>query len=585
MLADERQGRQRRFDTVLVLGGAGLVGVQVCRQITEKFMPRQVVVASLLQHEAEEAVHSLAREHPATEFTAAWGNLFVPESLAYLPPWEIGADPQHRATVLDHIYAPIDECYAENHMVRIIMAHRPDVIVDCVNTATGISYQNVTAGAHKVRGRIPNDGLNTPEGIADVETLLMSQANPQLVRHVLFLYRATHAVGTEFYIKVGTTGTGGMGLNIPYTHGEDKPSPVLMAKTAVGFAHSGLLFLMARTPDAPIVKEVKPAAMIGYRAVSFRSVNQKGREFRLFTPRREVLSGEGEGVGLRLATMEKQEAYEDLGPLHTTVVDTGENGLFTRGEFAAITALGQMEVVTPEEVAHAVVLEIAGANSGKDIVSALDGAVLGPTYRAGLMRQVALKDLAELEQQKDDHSVALGLLGPPELSKLLFEVHILCRTFGFKKSHVLYPEDENGRFRTPDEMAGLVSRFLETEQGGKIVRMATSVGVPVLLADGRTLLRGPRLNIPQAHGNETEFPLDDPKQLDLWAKKGWIDLRPSNMQTWLDRFRAMRRGRDQVFAEGTAAVDIKTYIGGDTFEIGNAVAWIFNNELEGFRLK
>ena len=27
--------------------------------------------------------------------------------------------------------------------------------------------------------------------------------------------------GTKAYVKVGTSGTGGMGLNIPYTHSEE----------------------------------------------------------------------------------------------------------------------------------------------------------------------------------------------------------------------------------------------------------------------------------------------------------------------------------------------------------------------------
>ena len=54
----------------------------------------------------------------------------------------------------------------------------------------------------------------------------------------------------QIYVKVGTTGTGGMGINIPYTHSEDKPSLTLLAKSAIGFAHTGLLFLLARTPGS-----------------------------------------------------------------------------------------------------------------------------------------------------------------------------------------------------------------------------------------------------------------------------------------------------------------------------------------------
>ena len=47
-------------------------------------------------------------------------------------------------------------------------------------------------------------------------------------------------------------------LNIPYTHGEDKPSPQLLNKTAVAFAQTGMLFLMGRTPGGPIINRWWP---------------------------------------------------------------------------------------------------------------------------------------------------------------------------------------------------------------------------------------------------------------------------------------------------------------------------------------
>ena len=63
--------------------------------------------------------------------------------------------------------------------------------------------------------------------------------------------------GTGAYIKIGTSGTGGMGLNIPYTHSEEKPSRVLLSKSALAGAQTLLLFLMARTPGGPITQEIK----------------------------------------------------------------------------------------------------------------------------------------------------------------------------------------------------------------------------------------------------------------------------------------------------------------------------------------
>ena len=58
-----------------------------------------------------------------------------------------------------------------------------------------------------------------------------------------------------------------------------------------------------------------------------------------------------------------------------------------------------MEFVTPEEIAQYLIFEIEGGNTGHDIINALDNAVLGPSYRAGMMRHWAMEWMSELEEQ------------------------------------------------------------------------------------------------------------------------------------------------------------------------------------------
>ena len=53
--------------TVLVLGGWGLVGSAVCRKLME-FNPARIIVTSLKQHEAEEAVKELFSLYPDSLF-------------------------------------------------------------------------------------------------------------------------------------------------------------------------------------------------------------------------------------------------------------------------------------------------------------------------------------------------------------------------------------------------------------------------------------------------------------------------------------------------------------------------------------
>jgi hypothetical protein len=251
-------------------------------------------------------------------------------------------------------------------------------------------------------------------------------------------------------------------------------------------------------------------------------------------------------------------------------VDTGENGFFARGEFETITHLNQMEFVTPEEIAHQAVLEIKGSNTGYDLIAAIDSSVMTPSYRAGVLRQTALDKLARIEEETNTSSVALGQLGPPELSKLLYEAHLLKLNY-----QTLQAVSE-----TPvSEISETLYQFILDED---LLRTTiTSIGVPILVPDGRTVLRGPRMNIPESIYHEIDC---DEEKVDVWARKGWIDLRPSNFVAWQDRFRRMRRSQNLLHTRGSSSITMKTYLP-DKIEIGMVVAWIFNNEEKGYRIK
>jgi hypothetical protein len=170
--------------------------------------------------------------------------------------------------------------------------------------------------------------------------------------------------------------------------------------------------------------------------------------------------------------------------------------------------------------------------------------------------------------------VALGRLGPPELSKLLFEAQLFKAVFGTLEAAA-----------APGEGADAVAARLEAALGTSgVARTAPSIGIPVLLADGQRVLRGPRINVPEVLGHGTRVPVAGPATVDAWASKGWIDLRPSNIACWQARFRKMLAARAVLRDAGSAAASIHTY-SADTFEIGEVVAWIFNNELGGYRIK
>jgi hypothetical protein len=556
--------------TFMILGGAGLVGFQVAHRIATDLRPDRIVIVSLYEEGTEQAVADLRALFPLgeTEFVGEWGDIFAREEFARRSRRDLLEDEDAREGIFDDLLGPIDEAFERSRLAHLIDRYRPDVIIDAINTATAISYQDVYTTSKLAKrsvDRLQADRSTSSKVVAhDVESLILSQAVPQLIRHVMILDRAMRRARTRLYLKVGTTGTGGMGLNIPYTHSEDRPSAQLMTKASVAFAHSGLLFLMARTAGGPIVKEVKPAAMVGYADIDHRTILERGEAVKLYESRTEPLGGH---LDVRMDPI----AF-DAGPdLQLPVVGTGENGVFTKGEFEAITALRQMEFVTAEEVAEVCLGEITGSNTGRDVIGAMDASVVDPSYRAGVLRDDALVRLQALEEKTDTHSVALGQLGPPELSKLLWEAELLKLTYGTLPAVLA---------ATGAEIATATTRLLEERPG--LRDTITSLGLPILTMGGDALVRGPRIRIPETAG-ETVIPVS-PEAIERWAAKGWVDLRPVNFALWQRRFQTMRESRSGRAQRGSAGV-VPEAVASDDITIGSVVSWVLINELGSFRTK
>jgi len=569
-------------ETFLVLGGGGMIGAQVVQQIARQLSPRRVIVASLYQQEVRASVSRFAREFPSVHFVGFWGDVFLRaewnphDRRRQMTRARLLDSPERRAALYDDLFGDFEAAYDRSQLAQLVREHKPDVIVDSINTATAISYQDVYTASVVASNQF--DALAAQLASANgagadaateaaqraMEILLISQSVPQLIRHVLVMHRAMSEAGTRLYLKVGTTGTGGMGLNIPYTHSEDKPSAKLMTKTAIAFAHTGLMFLMARTYGGPVVKEVKPGAMVGYNDITRRTIRERGQPVMVF-------EGQAEPLGETLTLHHPDDRYTCLGKLQMVVVDTGENGLFTKGEFEAITHLRQMEFITPEEIARQVVLEIKGSNTGYDVIAAIDSAVMNPTYRAGYLRHFALEEITRLERETDTHSVALGQLGPPELGKLLWEAHLLKLKFGTLSAVLERPAD-----------ALAAETYALVRADANLRQTIVSVGLPIFTPDGQALIRGPSIRIPEVPGKNS-VPLT-PENVEQWAAKGWVDLRPRNIELWRERFSRMQREAQALRGRGSAAVTREAYLS-DDISIGAVVGWILNNEMGAYRIK
>jgi len=541
---------------------------------------RHVFVVGLRRSEVEETLSLFSKNprpkrHPvlgeyllAGKVAGFWGDIFLSIKMKDVSRREINEDESVRMTVIEDLLGLVRgrKRKRQNFLRALLKYLKPDVVVDTVNTATAIAYRDVFQNAGEIYRKLKEDESVSVEDLRfAVENLLLSLNIPILLTHVMNLQQGLKEAGTKIYLKVGTTGTGGMGWNIPYTHGEDKPSKKLLDKSAIAGASTMLFVLMNRDDTPTVVKEIKPGAMIGWKRIG------KGQI-------RDITLREPAKVSLSLGEIPEVRTEDTGVALETAYIDTGENGLFSLEEFRAITSLDQMEMVTPEDIAEIVFLEIEGKSTGRDVVGAVEGAILGPSYRGGFMREDAIALLEKYEKDSPMPSVAFEILGPPRLSKLLFEAHILRKAFGtFTKLSEASAE----------EISEAMWKVLTEDP--QLMRYITSVGIGILSPDGN-LYYTENLKVPKP---PVEIPSEE--DIDVWAHKGWVDTRTENARRW--KFRAMiyldelhRKQRGLKRLEGSSAYD-RIGIGRRSLRVddkivpGDIVRWIFIHEDKGRRTR
>jgi len=162
--------------------------------------------------------------------------------------------------------------------------------------------------------------------------------------------------------------------------------------------------------------------------------------------------------------------------------------------------------------------------------------------------------------------VAYEMLGPPRLTKLLFESY-LCS--------LLRPSVRALGNSRSQELASEAHALVERDRG--LRSHILSVGIPILAPDGEHLYRG----------SVTVVPGDgaDPREA---APRGWVDLRPAQFATWIKRAREMvdqaeRRGSRA--AESGSDIDWTALAADDPIEPARFATWVFRYEDRGERIK
>ncbi len=492
---------------VILILGAGQVG-EACALKSIKSNPKQIILHTLTEAEAIYVLKNVKKhlEGHNIDIQISWGDALVTKDLMHLNREELH-EPKNRKKLIKYYYSYLsDSLIKQSSLYYLIKKWKPDYIFDGINTATVVGYQD---DPYSLPRRILNNQSNQNWNDS-TENLLVANVVPNLIRFTQALKKSLIDFKVKCYIKVSTTGLGGMGDNLFYTHGDvNEPgmsSGILGKVAAAGIIHQ-LFWSLSHTPGINI-KVVVPAALVGWQGIDFGKFRSHGKNIPFVdsTLKNKLVIGEK-------FSPNKCKVVSPF--MEMPYVDSGENCAYSLGEMTAITALGQMECVTREEVAQACV-ETAVGSTRHDLLTAMDLVSLGPSHLGGVNRGVILKQLAALESKKSTPSIATNNLGPT-VSKHLFELFLMLTCS--KKSLTVFTKTQTNVLREK------INKYLKDIQ--QVRAQIVSLGLPIIFNDGDVTI-GEYFYVP----NPKENNIITSKNVDLWAGSGWVDLRDKNIKHW-----------------------------------------------------
>lgn len=432
---------------ILVLGGCGLVGMNVVLLLQKKGF-KNISIVSLNDKAAQTRIRNLKNN---TGIKVYLGNILLCNKISGFTLKQLLVNKNKTNHLLKYLSKSLKESYSDSFVVKIIESSKADVIIDCVNTATITAYisKNKTAGLYFDK--------------IDLGLKLLFK----YYQHLNCLFSSKENTVKE-YIKIGTSGIGGMGFDIPFTHGEEKPSNQLLMKIAIAGAQTMLLFALKNTKNFPIIKEIKPATAIF-------DTEPKETKLRDITNRELQITNIG-GLNKKDILIADNRIQPDI------YMDGGESGYYSLDEFRVLTNPTQMGLVSSQTVAKIVYDEMMGF-SNRDVLTGIHKYCIRGSNSSTLRNNI----FKQLNKRANKIIISKNL-GPAKISKLILESYLYLKLFNSKSELI-----KSGK-------QALIDYIINNIRGSvEISRNLSLMGMPIILEDKKVVLFG-KIIVPPEYG-------------------------------------------------------------------------------------
>lgn len=259
------------------------------------------------------------------------------------------------------------------------------IVVDKQNKLNHKNNQKIDIFSKKIHSYLLNAKPSLIVNAVNIATIITSHDHnnfDRLIRFYFDLYQTiTQLPDNTTYIQVGTTGSGGLGIDIPFTHGERQSGSPILYKAAAAGAVSMLLVLMSRSlNESKKIIEVKP--------------------------------------GLSIFDKNIKSKHEDN--LSIVTLNGGESGQYTYNEVALLTTY--MGFTTVQSISNKILATLGKQRlkskySSNNIIESINKSIIAETSRDRIQKRLILNRMLSL--QHGNYLIASGNLGPPAITKQL----------------------------------------------------------------------------------------------------------------------------------------------------------------------
>ncbi len=534
--------------TVLVLG-VGQIGKAITKRILEH-KPERIILHNLTKSESDYCCEYFAKCCKDVELIPSWGDIFLPSKFNKFASMQ--EQLENKDELLKFFYSDLGpEVLKKSTLYKLVQKWRPTLIIDAINSGTVLgNHYKPELILSKVSTSAEID-LNTSAEI------LLNDFVPKAINFVYALKLVMEDFGVDKYLKVSTTGLGGMGMNMPYTHGDTPRSSLsfaLMGKiSAAGVLHQ-LLWNLSHTTHLNISLLI-PSTFVGYDCTKFEPIETDVGLIKKIKQPKKLQLREGETLTYSSGTSDEY--------LEFPVVRAGENHVYSLYELSALTSLGQMEAITKEEVANAAMEDICG-KSRKNLLNYMDAGMLCPTFAGKAMVEKIKAEIRTLMAENNATSIATGNLGVT-VAKRLYELHMIKQACG--------TVSELKKIRVEK----LHQRIVESiENNANLLREMLSLGLPVMTDDENVYI-----------GEYSLFPDKDcdltitSDHLEKWASVGWVDLRVKNILFLRKTILDVYSDAQNVLADRSFILNRDVAAINDDYDIGEILAYYYNLQEKG----